>query len=135
MREPGWSTVLGWMVGRVRRFQVQGRSMEPTLHPGDTVWVDRSAFRQALPVTGDLVVAKHPFRRDQRLVKRVKQVTIDGRIELIGDNPQESTDSRGLGSLDPLLLLGRVCATSRKEPIPRLPGTRSADWSPDLPQR
>jgi len=110
--EPGWSTVFAWLMRRVLRFQVHGRSMLPTLQPGDTIWVDRRAFRDHPVRVGDLVMARHPFRRDQRMVKRVSQVCGDGKLELVGDNPLESTDSRGLGLFDPLDVLGKVCAHS-----------------------
>ena len=91
---------------------MSGLSMQPTLCPGDTVWIDRHSYRRAQPCVGDVVVALHPFRVDQRLIKRVVGVSDDARVELRGDSPDQSTDSRGLGSIDSTRILGRVVARS-----------------------
>ena len=97
-----------WALGRRARFRVAGDSMSPALRPGDQVLVDLGAYRRARPQAGDVVLARHPYRRDVRLVKRVVEVADDGRCELGGDNPVASTDSRGFGPLPVELLLGRV---------------------------
>ena len=92
--------------------------MLPTLGPGDTVWVDSRAYRDVGPDVGDLVVARHPFQANQRLIKRVEKVE-EGRVFLRGDNPEESTDSRGLGALGVDRLVGQVIArTSASLPLP-----------------
>ncbi len=86
--------------------------MQPTLHEGDEVLVDSSAYRRRAPQPGDLVLVRHPLVLDTKLVKRIEAV--DGRtgeLELVGDNPDASTDSRSFGALPPSLLLGRI--TSR----------------------
>lgn len=85
--------------------------MFPLLQPGDEVLVDRRAYRNRRPHPGDIVVARHPFRKDVRLIKRVTAVLEDGRCRLEGDNTAESTDSRSLGLIPPSHILGRV--TSR----------------------
>ena len=60
---------------------------------------------------GDVVVAKHPYRADLFLVKRITHFDEQGRCKLEGINPRASSDSRTLGMFAPELLLGRV--TSR----------------------
>jgi len=85
--------------------------MAPLLRPGDEVLVDMRAYRQMRPCLGDIVVARHPYRSDLLLIKRVAQVLENGSCTLEGDNPTESTDSRAFGSLPPECILGRV--TSR----------------------
>jgi hypothetical protein len=60
---------------------------------------------------GDIVIARHPLRSDVQLIKRVTAVLDDGRLQLEGDNPSESTDSRSFGMAAPAHLRGRV--TSR----------------------
>ena len=107
---PGWGTVFSWMMRRVVRYRVAGRSMAPMLSPGDTLWIDRWAYRRQGPAVGDVVVANHPFRKGQRLVKRVSRVLDSGHLELLGDSPDASTDSRGLGAFSPELVVGRVIA-------------------------
>jgi nickel-type superoxide dismutase maturation protease len=85
--------------------------MATLLEPGDEVLVDPRAYRQKPPRPGDLVVARHPYRTDLLLIKRVARVLENGYCALEGDNPAESTDSRAFGSLSPERILGRV--TSR----------------------
>ena len=68
--------------------------MLPLLKPGDEVLINPKAYKHSHPADGDIVVAQYPHRPDVRLVKRVTSVTKDGHCTLLGDNPQESTDSR-----------------------------------------
>jgi nickel-type superoxide dismutase maturation protease len=85
--------------------------MAPLLKPGDEILIDPRAYRRTPPCPGDIVVARHPYRTDLRLVKRVTEVLDDGHCLLTGDNASESTDSRIYGALPPERILGRV--TSR----------------------
>ena len=78
--------------------------MLPILGPGDEVLCNpHGAFR-----VGDIVVARHPHRRDVRIIKRLAAFDAKGHAVLEGTNQVESTDSRTLGSVPPNLLLGRV---------------------------
>lgn len=81
--------------------------MLPTLAPNDEVLV---ALGRTVAV-GDIVLARHPYRSDVHLLKRVGRVDAEGRLELIGDNPSESTDSRSFGLVSIDHVLGLV--TSR----------------------
>lgn len=103
--------ILLWLVRRRWRFRITGYSMVPALNPFDEVLVDGRAYRRARPRPGDIVVTRHPYRRDVLLVKRVAAVLDDGRCLLTGDNPDESTDSRSFGLIPAERILGRV--TSR----------------------
>ena len=58
---------------------------------------------------GDIVVARHPFDTSVTLIKRFVE-RLESRLQLLGDNPQSSSDSRSFGALDPSLLLGKVIA-------------------------
>jgi nickel-type superoxide dismutase maturation protease len=102
-----WQVAL-WAAGRRRRYQVTGASMAPALAAGDWVLVDPGAYRRRPPRPGDVVVVRHPYRRDLRLVKRVGTVLPDGRCRLLGDNPGASTDSRAFGAVPPDLVEGPV---------------------------
>jgi len=82
--------------------------MAPTLRDGERVWIELGAYRREPPRPGDVVLVRHPYRADLRLVKRVVAVGTAGRIELAGDNPEESTDSRDFGPVPRDLVLGRV---------------------------
>ena len=99
--------LLLWALRRRRRFVVRGESMQPTLHPGDWVLVDPSAYRTLPPVPGDVVVSKHPFRTHVVMVKRVANVTGKA-VHLKGDNSDASTDSASLGAVPMNKLVGKV---------------------------
>ena len=76
-----------------RRIQIEGPSMLPTLLPGQTVM----ATRRWRPVrVGDVVVLPDPHDGDRLIVKRVTRRQ-GGQLELAGDNPEFSTDSRDFG--------------------------------------
>ena len=107
--KPSLQELWAWLLGRRTRYRVSGASMEPTLAEGDHILVAHlKSHRRPLHV-GDLVVSRHPFQ-DRIIVKRIRTI-LDGRVELVGDNPNHSHDSRGFGSLPIDGLLGRV--TSR----------------------
>jgi nickel-type superoxide dismutase maturation protease len=92
------------------RVAVEGPSMAPTLVAGDWLLVDPDAFRPRAPGAGELVLVPDPRRPDRLLVKRVATVLADGRLELRGDAPETSTDSRDFGPVAPELILGRPWA-------------------------
>lgn len=82
--------------------------MAPFLRHGEEVLADPAAYVHHLPTAGDIVVARHPFRADVLVIKRVIGEAGDGSYELRGDNPTESTDSRDFGLVRHELILGRV---------------------------
>jgi len=98
----GAREALHWLLQRRRRFVVRGRSMLPTLTEGATVLVEPGAC----PVLGDVVVARHPHVQGLTLIKRVSAVLRDGRTELHGDNPTESTHA--FGAIRPQDVIGVV---------------------------
>ncbi len=70
--------------------EVRGRSMAPTLRPGDRLLVGRL---HRSPRVGEVVLAPDPREPRRELVKRVAGVGPGG-IELRGDNVPASTDAR-----------------------------------------
>ncbi len=93
------SALLALGAGRlVRRVEVEGDSMRPTLLAGDRLLVVR--WRRAGP--GDLVVLADPRARSRLLVKRVAEVGQAG-LTVVGDNPAMSTDSRVFGAVGSIL--------------------------------
>ncbi|HEY4634982.1 MAG TPA: signal peptidase I, partial [Rhodospirillales bacterium] len=65
------------------RFQVDGPSMEPTLHSNQYVLVDKVSYLFSAPQRGDIVVFHHPLRSERQLIKRIiglpgEQVLVEG---------------------------------------------------------
>ncbi len=92
-------------------IDVAGPSMVPTLRDGDLVVVRYGARIRS----GAVVVFRHPFQQDLRLVKRA-----DGRRPggwwLLSDNRPVDSDSRQFGAVPEELVLGRVLLRVRPRP-------------------
>ena len=84
------------------RVAVTGESMSPTLGPGDRLLV----MRRFRPRPGQVVTLVDP-RSGRVIVKRVASVSVAG-VEVTGDNPEASTDSRVFGNVPAGALRGRV---------------------------
>ena len=94
--------------------EVRGRSMAPSLKPGDRLLVVRS---RRLPRSGDVVLALDPRDPGRELVKRVAGVDQGGGVTLRGDNAAFSTDARAFGALPASAIRWRVAL--RYWPMPR----------------
>ena len=78
--------------------------MQPALHPGDRLLVSRW-----LPLRArDVVVCRDPEAPSSFLIKRITSLPANGEVELGGDNPNVSRDSRHFGPLPRSLIVGRV---------------------------
>ncbi len=99
--------------------------MAPALEPGDRLVV----VRLGRPRPGDLVALRDPGEPARLLVKRVAAVGPTG-LEVRGDNPAASRDSRAFGSVTRSRVIGR--AVYRYFPRSRVGWLRSA---PRLEQR
>ena len=97
------------LVADIKIFAVTGPSMYPAYQEGDRVLVDRYLWRLTGLYTGDVVVFDHPRGRGWLDIKRVSSTTAErGTYYLLGDNAQNSADSREFGSIPPSYILGRV---------------------------
>src|SRR5881275_2740790 len=88
----------------MHRVVIFGDSMRPTLLPGDRVLVVGRRLRR-----GALVALRDPRDPTRVLVKRV--VAVDrraGLVDVAGDNPASSTDSRAFGPVPRALVVGQV---------------------------
>ena len=92
----------------VSRVEVAGSSMAPTLLPGDRLVVVRCPAPIApWPAPGEVVAVRDPRDPARVLVKRVGSVDRDrGTVEVLGDNPSASTDSRDFGPVPRSLVVG-----------------------------
>jgi nickel-type superoxide dismutase maturation protease len=78
---------------RLDVVEVRGRSMVPSLQPGDRLLVVRAS-----PRIGDVVVVGDPRDPSRELIKRVARIGPGG-IALRGDNVAGSTDGRTFGDV------------------------------------
>jgi len=97
-------TGAAWFLARrCHRLEVAGNSMLPSFAPGDRVLAV-----EGLPVrTGHVVAVEDPRDSRRLLVKRVHRVA-GASVEVLGDNDQESTDSRAFGPVSLAAVRGRV---------------------------
>lgn len=86
-------------------FRVSGRSMSPTLEPGDLVFV--RPFFGRLPPPEALVVVRSPRTGGRPWIKRVDSCG-EHTFSLRSDNPLEGADSRQYGSFALEELVGVV---------------------------
>ena len=105
----------------LRRYRVQGRSMLRAYSPGDRLLVERLTYRLREPRVGDGVVVRQPGSDGRLDLKRIaaapgSTVTMRGEPVVLGyhewyvlgDNLNESTDSRQLGPIKRDDIVGRV---------------------------
>lgn len=64
----GLAAGLGLMAAFGHPMVILGSSMEPCLHSGQLLWLDRAAYRNRMPAPGEVVVFRH---QGQTYVKRV----------------------------------------------------------------
>ena len=88
--------------------------MEPALWDGDWIIVSRLA---RVPRVGEIVLARDPREPERLILKRVAAVS-DGVCTVLGDRPEESTDSRTFGPIPLTNVVGR--AVFRYAPIGRI---------------
>ncbi len=125
------------------RFRIEGQSMEPNLHDGEYVLIDKVSYLLHPPERGDVVVFTPP-NNDRDYIKRVIGLPGDtveikgghvyvngtvldepylkvptnsgaqvfhveaGRYFVLGDNRNNSSDSRSFGSITPQSIVGRA---------------------------
>jgi signal peptidase I len=92
-------------------YKVPSVSMEPGVLRGDHVLADKTAYNRVSPKKGDIVIFVYPDDRSKRFVKRLealpgetvvspdgsKQQVPHGFIYVLGDNRENSVDSRKFG--------------------------------------
>jgi nickel-type superoxide dismutase maturation protease len=92
----------GLSVGRrwLDVVEVRGGSMAPSLLPGDRLLVESRSYLRRAPRPGEIVLAADPRQGDRELIKRVAAVDdAAAAVDLRGDAPDESTDSRAFGAV------------------------------------
>ncbi len=105
----------------VRRYVVEGRSMLRAYEPGDRLLVEAVSYRLRPPRVGEAVVVRRPDADGRLDLKRIAagpgaEVTVTGQPDflgrdewyVLGDNLDESSDSRHLGPVKTEDIVGRV---------------------------
>jgi len=100
-------------ISPISRYIVEGPSMEPAYHPGDRLIVNRLAYVRHAPAYGDVVVLRDPDDDARLLIKRIAAspdggVSGPSRVWVLGDNADESRDSRSFGSVDRRSIVGKA---------------------------
>ena len=80
--------------------EVRGSSMAPALLPGDRLLVESRSYQRRSPRPGEVVLAADPRASERELIKRVAAIDEEtDAVDLRGDAPDESTDSRDFGAV------------------------------------
>ena len=98
------------VVRSLRRVEVVGGSMAPTFLAGDRLLVLARPFGPPpWPGVGSVVAVPDPRDAGRILIKRVASVDRQaGLLEVRGDDPAASTDSRAFGPVPRASVVGRV---------------------------
>lgn len=120
--------------------EVQGGSMAPTLAAGDWLLIERRSYGRRLPRVGEVVLAPDPRDPARELIKRVAAVDdTAGTVELRGDAPEASTDSRAFGAVPIDTVRWRAVLRywpmARRGPVPELPAEGQPDRAADQVER
>ena len=95
-----------------QKLAEKGPSMEPAYHQGDRVLVDKYVWHILGLKPGTVVVFDDPRGRKALDIKRVSDIPAEqGTYFLLGDAPNNSTDSRVFGSVPSAYIHGRVIMT------------------------
>lgn len=97
----------------IYKYQVSGQSMLPALKHRQTVLVNTLAYLLNSPRTGDVVAVKDP-RDGKTLIKRIAEVK-DNKYFVLGDNKEQSTDSRSFGWIARNDIIGKVIYVAKRK--------------------
>src|SRR3989338_3809347 len=97
-------------------FIVSGASMEQTFHNGEYLIVDQVSYHLHSPERGDVVIFRYPRDPSKYFIKRIIGIPGDTITEelgdreyfVMGDNRDESSDSRVWGVLQEERIIGKA---------------------------
>ena len=118
-----FGTVLDYTRARILEpYRIPSASMEPTVVVGDMILADKTYYERHSPQVGDIVIFTHQDDRSRVFMKRIaglpgETVTLPdgaqetvphGQVYVLGDNIDDSTDSRVFGAIPLRDLMGRM---------------------------
>jgi len=106
----------------VEAYKIVGTSMAPAVLKGDRVFADKTAYNRIAAKKGDIIVFVYPDDRSKIFIKRIdglpgdviiltngkKERVPHGMIYVIGDNKEQSIDSRVFGFIPLNDVVGKV---------------------------
>ncbi|OGW38556.1 MAG: signal peptidase I [Nitrospirae bacterium GWD2_57_9] len=106
----------------IEAYKIVTTSMEPVILEGDRVFADKTAYRRMPPKKGDIILFVYPDDRSKVFIKRLEGLPGDmivrsnggkeqvphGTIYVLGDNKDQSVDSRTFGFVPLRDLIGKV---------------------------
>lgn len=98
----------------ISKFTIQGKSMIPTLSPGQDILSFNWAYIGRKPKIGEVIVLNY---QGKDMVKRVTKVEGE-EIFVEGDNQDWSTDSRSFGTVSMDQIVGKVVYGTNEIPCP-----------------
>ena len=105
-----WSvmSILSWFPFKI--IKIVGPSMDPTFHSGDFVLIRKISKNWDRIKQGDVLAFRQKTHKGKILmVKRVHEINQSTRTcYVLGDNPDQSIDSRNFGSISCESVLGIV---------------------------
>ena len=91
-------------------LKVDGKSMSPSLEPGDFVLASR-LYLSLKP--NDIIIVNHPIYSD--IIKRIDRIDENNQLWLKGDNIYHSVSSEKMGAIDKKQLKGKVIYSIRRQ--------------------
>jgi len=85
------------------KIKVVGRSMEPSLKHNQIILASSVPFFFRKPKVGDIVVLK----KKKFIIKRIAKIN-KNKFFVVGDNKEESTDSRNFGWIFKQNIVGKI---------------------------
>ena len=106
----------------VEAFKIPTASMESAVHQGDYVLADKTAYNRMAPKKGDVVIFVYPDDRSKKFIKRIEALPGDtvatvngtkekvphGYVYVLGDNRENSYDSRQFGFIPLSDIVGKA---------------------------
>ena len=85
----------------VLHFSIKGNSMSPTYIDGDSICMDKFNSNHTIEIN-DIVVFIHPFKKDCKIIKRVKKIKDNFKLFVEGDNIDlaSTDDSHNFGYIN-----------------------------------